>query len=96
HGREVEDMVCLVEEVGADPMRVLTAATSGNAEAMGLGDRIGAIAPGMEADLVAVAGDPLEDITAVRDVRFVMKGGEVFLNVRGLRRRDGTPAGAGR
>ncbi len=81
HGREVEDMVCLVNEAGADPMRVLTAATSGNAESMGLGDRLGAIAPGMVADLVAVAGDPLADITAVRDVRFVMKGGEVFRNV---------------
>lgn len=82
HGREVEDMVCLVNEAGADPMRVLTAATSGNAESMGLGDRIGAIAPGMVADLVAVAGDPVADITAVRSVRFVMKGGEVLRNDR--------------
>jgi len=82
HGREVEDMVCLVEEAGADPMRVLTAATSGNAEAMGLGGEIGAIAPGMAADLVAVAGNPLTDITAVRQVRFVMKGGQVYRNER--------------
>ncbi len=82
HGREVEDMVCLVNEVGADPMRVLTEATSANAESMGLGDRIGSIAPGMEADLVAVVGNPLQDITTVRNVRFVMKGGQVFRNDR--------------
>jgi imidazolonepropionase-like amidohydrolase len=82
HGREAEDMVCLVKEVHADPMRVLTEATSVNAESMGLGDRLGSIAPGMEADLVAVAGNPLQDITAVRDVRFVMKGGQVFRNDR--------------
>jgi imidazolonepropionase-like amidohydrolase len=82
HGREVEDMVCLVNEAGAEPMRVLTAATSGNAEAMGLQGEIGSIAPGMHADLVAVAGDPLADITAVRDVRFVMKAGRVFRNER--------------
>lgn len=80
HGREVEDMVCMVRDVGADPMRVLTEATSANAQAMGLGDRLGTIAPGMEADLVAVAGNPLENVTAVRDVRFVMKGGQVFRN----------------
>ena len=82
HGREAEDMVCLVKEVGADPMRVLEMATSGNAESLGLGDHIGSIAPGMEADLVAVAGNPLRDITAVRRVRFVMKGGKVFRNTR--------------
>jgi imidazolonepropionase-like amidohydrolase len=82
HGHEAEDMVCLVNEVGADPMRVVTLATSENAEALGLGDSIGAIAPGMDADLVAVAGDPLRDITSVRDVRFVMKGGKVYRNTR--------------
>jgi len=82
HGREVEDVVCLVKEVGADPMRVLTEATSVNAESIGLGDRIGSIAPGLEADLVAVDGDPLADITAVRRVRFVMKGGQVYRNDR--------------
>src|SRR5207249_11660249 len=44
-------------------------------------DRIGSIAPGMEADLVALDGDPLTDITAVRRVVFVMKGGQVYKNV---------------
>jgi imidazolonepropionase-like amidohydrolase len=82
HGHEAEDMVCLVKEVGADPMRILDLATSENAASLGMGDRIGSIAPGMDADLVAVAGNPLEDITAVRNVRFVMKGGKVYRNTR--------------
>ena len=47
------------------------------AESLGLGGRIGTVAPGLEADLVAVEGNPLDDITAVRQVRFVMKGGRV-------------------
>jgi imidazolonepropionase-like amidohydrolase len=47
------------------------------AESLGLGGRIGTVAPGFEADLVAVQGNPLDDITAVRRVTFVMKGGRV-------------------
>jgi len=83
HGHEAEDMVCLVQQVGADPVRALELATSENAKALGMADRIGAITPGLDADLVAVAGDPTTDITAVRRVRFVMKGGTVYRNTRG-------------
>ena len=43
-------------------------------------DKIGTIAPGMEADIIALDGDPLQDITAVRRVVFVMKGGRIFKN----------------
>jgi imidazolonepropionase-like amidohydrolase len=46
-------------------------------------NEIGAIAPGMQADIIALDGDPLKDITAVRRVVFVMKGGRVFKNVAG-------------
>jgi imidazolonepropionase-like amidohydrolase len=46
-----------------------------------MGARIGAIAPGMQADLIAVDGNPLEDITALQRVVFVMKGGRVYKNV---------------
>jgi imidazolonepropionase-like amidohydrolase len=84
HGRNAEDLVCRVREAGETPMHAIVAATSLNAEALGLGDRIGAIAPGYEADLIATDGDPSEDITATRRVSFVMKGGTVVRN-------DGTP-----
>jgi imidazolonepropionase-like amidohydrolase len=60
----------------------LIAATSLSAESLGLGDRIGTVAPGFEADLIAVEGNPLEDISAVRRVVFVMKGGRVYKNTR--------------
>jgi imidazolonepropionase-like amidohydrolase len=53
---------------------------------LNLGDRIGSIADGFEADLIAVEGDPLKDITALRRVVFVMKGGKVYKNIaRGAR-----------
>jgi imidazolonepropionase-like amidohydrolase len=83
-GRNTEDLVCRVREAGEAPMHAIVAATSLNAEALGLGDRIGAIAEGYEADLVATDGDPSQDITAVRRVSFVMKGGTIVRN-------DGTP-----
>ena len=62
-------------------MAAIISATSRAAEALGLADQIGTLAPGFAADLVAVAGNPLDDITAVRGVMFVMKGGVVYKNV---------------
>ena len=76
-GRNAEDLICRVQQAGETPMHAIIAATSLNAEALGLGDRIGAIAPGLEADIIAVDGAPLQDITALRRVSFVMKGGRV-------------------
>lgn len=78
HGRNAEDFVCRVKDAGEPPMHVIISATSLNAEALGLGERIGALAPGMEADIIAMDGDPIADITAVRRVSFVMKGGKVY------------------
>ena len=56
---------------------MLRAATAGNAALLGWGDRIGAIAPGMIADLMAVEGDPVGDIAVLRNVRMVMQGGVI-------------------
>ena len=78
HGRNAEDLVCRVQSAGEPAMRAIVSATSVNAEALGLGDRIGALAVGMEADIIAMDGDPIADITAVRRVSFVMKGGTVY------------------
>lgn len=78
-GRNAEDLICRVQ-MGEAAMHAIVAATSLNAEAMGLADRVGAIAPGLEADVIAVDGDPLRDITALRRVSFVMKSGRVVRN----------------
>ena len=82
HGRNAEEFIERVRDAGVDPMKALVSANSLGAEAMGMADQIGSIAPGLEADIIALDGDPLKDITAVRRVVFVMKGGVVFKNVR--------------
>ena len=80
HGRNAEDVLCRVQQAHEPAMRVITSATSLNAEAMGLGSSIGSITAGYEADIIAVDGNPLRDITAIRRVNFVMKGGRVVRN----------------
>jgi imidazolonepropionase-like amidohydrolase len=86
HGRNAEEFIFRVKDGGQPPMEAIVSATSLAAEAIGLSDRIGAIAPGMEADIIAVDGDPLTEITAVRRVVFVMKGGKIFKNLVPVRR----------
>lgn len=81
HGRQAIELVYRVQEAGQDPMEAIISATSLAAESLNMEDRIGAIAPGMEADIVALAGNPLEDIEALHRVIFVMKGGEVYKDV---------------
>jgi imidazolonepropionase-like amidohydrolase len=80
HGRNAEEFIDRVRDAGVDPITALVSANSLAAEAMRMGDRIGSIAPGYEADIIALEGDPLKDITAVRRVVFVMKGGVVYKN----------------
>ena len=80
HGRNAEEFIDRVRDGRIDAMAAMVSANSMAAEAMGMGDRIGSIAPGMEADIIALDGDPLKDITAVRRVVFVMKGGVVYKN----------------
>jgi imidazolonepropionase-like amidohydrolase len=79
-GNNVAEVIFRVNN-GQPAMDAIVDSTSTNAEALGLGDQVGAIVPGMEADIIAVAGDPVKDINALRDVRFVMKGGKVYKNV---------------
>ena len=86
HGRNVEELVCRVEKAGDTPMAALVAATSLNAQAMGLAGEIGAVAPGLQADLIAVDGDPGRDVAALRRVVFVMRGGRVYRSDGGARR----------
>jgi len=71
-----------VKDGGDKPMDALMSGTSVAAESLGMADKIGSLAPGMEADLVAVQGNPLDDITAVRRVVFVMKGGNIYKDTR--------------
>jgi imidazolonepropionase-like amidohydrolase len=91
HGRNAEEFIDRVRDAGVEPMSAMISAHSLAAEAMRLGDRIGSIAPGYEADIIALDGDPVKDITAVRRVNFVMKGGVVYKNVA----RNAIPTYAG-
>jgi len=80
HGRNAEEFIDRVRDGGADPTAAMVSANSLAAEALRMGDQIGSIAPGLEADIIALDGDPIKDITAVRRVVFVMKGGIVYKN----------------
>jgi imidazolonepropionase-like amidohydrolase len=80
-GRNEEEFIYRVKDGGQKPMEAILSATSMAAESLHMKDKIGAIAPGLEADLVAIDGNPLEDITAVRRAMFVMKGGKVYKNI---------------
>ncbi len=81
HGRNAEELVCRVG-TGQSPLDAITGATSMTAESMHMGDQIGSIAPNMQADMIAVRGDATKDITTLRNVGFVMKGGVVYKNVK--------------
>jgi len=80
HGRNAEELIYRVRDGGQPAMDAIVTATSRSAESLRLGNQIGTIAPGMEADIIATDGNPLQDITAVRRVTFIMKGGKVYKN----------------
>jgi imidazolonepropionase-like amidohydrolase len=82
HGRNAEEFIARVRDCGMDPLAAMVSANSLAAEALGMANQIGSVAPGLEADLIALDGDPSKDITAVRRVVFVMKGGVVYKNLR--------------
>ncbi|MGY6517666.1 MAG: amidohydrolase family protein [Lysobacteraceae bacterium] len=83
HGDNAEEFVFMVE-AGMTPLQALRAATASAAEALRMQEEIGRIRPGLRADVIAIHGDPVADIQAVREVRFVMKSGRV-------ERHDGPP-----
>ena len=87
HGQNAREIITRVKDGGQSPMAAIIAATSLAAESMGLAAQIGSLTAGLQADLVAVEGNPLQDITMLRRVLFVMKGGKVYKNA---------PAGAAR
>jgi len=78
HGHNAREIIARVKDGGQPAMDAIVGATSLSASSMNLGDTIGTIAPGFEADIVAVRGDPTKDISAVTRVLFVMKGGLVM------------------
>jgi imidazolonepropionase-like amidohydrolase len=80
HGRQALDFEWLVKRAGMSPARAIQSGTMINAEVMGWQDQIGSIDKGKYADLIAVSGDPLADITELQRVKFVMKGGKVIRN----------------
>jgi imidazolonepropionase-like amidohydrolase len=86
HGRNSEEFIYRVKDGGISPMDALMSGTSVAAEALRLQDQIGSIATGLQADIVAVSGNPIDDITSVRKVVFVMKGGTVYRNELGSTR----------
>ena len=77
HGHNADEAIVRVRDGGQTPMDAIVSMTSLAAESLRLQDRIGAIVPGLEADLVAVDGDPFADVTSLRRVSFVMKAGRV-------------------
>ena len=85
HGRNADEIVERVRQGAQKPMDAIVGATSLAAQSLRLEKTIGTIAPGLEADIVAVDGDPLTDITAVSRVVFVMKGGTVYKHVAASR-----------
>ena len=80
HGTQGLEFEALVKRAGLTPVRAIQAGTTVNAKVMGWQSEIGSIEKGKYADLIAVSGDPLADITELQRVKFVMKGGKIIRN----------------
>jgi len=79
HGLNAHEFAVMVK-LGLTPLQAIQAATVNDADLLGWRDKIGVLEPGHYADIIAVDGDPLQDVTTLERVRFVMKGGEVYKN----------------
>jgi len=90
HGTQALEFAALVTRSGMSPARAIQSGTIVNAEAMGWQDQIGSITKGKFADLVAVSGNPLTDITELQRVKFVMKGGKIIRNDLATPTQSGT------
>jgi imidazolonepropionase-like amidohydrolase len=82
HGMNAHEFAVMVK-LGLSPLQAIQSATINDADLLGWSDKIGTIEPGKWADIIAVDGDPLADVTALERVKFVMKGGEVVKNQYG-------------
>ena len=82
HGHNADEIIARVRQGGQKPMDAIVSATSLSARSMRLEKTIGTLAPGFEADIIALDGDPTQDINAVKRVAFVMRAGKVYKNVR--------------
>jgi imidazolonepropionase-like amidohydrolase len=78
HGNNVYELE-LMNEYGMEPLACLQSATSGNARIFGIGDKVGSIQPGMQADLLVVEGDPTREISDLRNVRLVIQAGKIVV-----------------
>ena len=82
HGLNAHELAVYVK-LGMTSLQAIQSATVTDAELLGWSDKVGSIEPGKWADIIAVDGDPLQDITTLQHVKFVMKGGLVFKNEAG-------------
>jgi imidazolonepropionase-like amidohydrolase len=79
HGLNAHEFAVMVK-LGLTPLQAIQSATINDADLLGWSDKVGTIEPGKWADIIAVDGDPLADVTTLERVKFVMKGGEVVKN----------------
>ena len=77
HGLNAHEFAVMVK-LGLTPLQAIQAATVNDADLLGWSDKVGVLEPGHYADIIAVDGDPLQDVTTLERLKFVMKGGEVY------------------
>ncbi|MCB1845785.1 MAG: amidohydrolase family protein, partial [Halioglobus sp.] len=82
HGQNAQQFALLVKHIGMSPADAIRMATVNAAELMGWSDKVGRVQPGYYADLIAVDGDPLTDVSELERVRWVMKGGVEYVNAQ--------------